>query len=303
VKYFNKKTLFANTVFVTAAIIANTFFFNVNALAEVRANNRQLGLLWRIEKPGLAPSYLFGTIHLNDERVKNLAPPIKTAFRNSRSFTMEMIADTNGLAAMSKIMFLNGGLSLRKITGEALYQDTVRVLLKRGMTTENLDRIKPWVVIMMLSTPRSKTGLFLDMDLYMQATMLKIPRYGLETMAEQLAPFNNITIREQVALLKDSLASLEDFDKQLEEITSAYLQRDLTALLAISENYQGQAGKTYRALMNTLIKERNVRMRTRMQPRLLEGNAFIAVGALHLPGENGLIKLLEKQGYTLTSVY
>lgn len=267
------------------------------------AAEQQTGLLWKIEKPGLKPSHLFGTIHLNDERVKKLAPPVNNAFQYANSFTMEMIVDTNGLAVMGEVMFLDGGLSLRKISGEELYQKTIEAILARGMTTENLDRLKPWVVIMMLSTPKSKTGLFLDMDLYMKASLASKPRFGLETMSEQLAPFNNITIKSQVALLRDSLAALEDFDKQLEEITRAYLRRDLTELLAISKNYQGNAGEAYQKLMGQLIKDRNLRMRDRMQPRLLEGNAFIAVGALHLPGENGLIKLLERQGYTLTSIY
>lgn len=296
---FNTRHILPNIAFAIVAVIVITFSCNANTLAE----ERQIGLLWKIEKSGLDPSYLFATIHLNDERVKKLAPPIKNAFQNSRSFTMEMITDTNGLAAMSKIMFLNGGLSLRKITGEELYQETIRALLERGMTTENLDRIKPWVVIMMLSTPKTKAGLFLDMDLYMQATMARKPRYGLETMAEQLAPFNNITIQDQVTLLRDSLIALKDFDKQLEEITRAYLRRDLTELLSISEGYQGQAGKVYSTLMDQLIRDRNLRMSVRMQPRLLEGNAFIAIGALHLPGENGLIKLLEQQGYKVTPVY
>lgn len=282
-------------------VLATSSFVFDNNLAQ--ADEKQIGLLWKIEKKGVEPSYLFGTIHLNDERVKNLAPPVDAAFKNSKSFTMEMIADTNGLAAMSKIMFLTGGQTLKKITGKKLYSEVEQALLKRNMTTENLDKLKPWVVIIMLSTPQSKKGLFLDMDLYMKATMARKPRHGLETMAEQLAPFNNMTIKSQVELLKDSLGTLNDFDRQLAEITDAYLERDLSRLLSISEEYENQAGKSYRQLMTQLIKDRNLRMRDRMKPRLLEGNAFIAVGALHLPGENGLIKLLEKQGHTVSSVY
>lgn len=284
---------------ITCLLFVFTFAFSANA----RTSEQQTGLLWKIEKPGQESSYLFGTIHLNDKRVKQLAPPVKNAFQNSRSFTMEMIADTNGLAAMSKTMFLNSGQTLKKITGDKLYQEIEETLLKRDMTTENLERLKPWVIIMMLSTPKTKSGLFLDMDLYMKATMARKPRYGLETMAEQLAPFNNMTMKDQVTLLKDSLTSLKDFDNQLEEITRAYLERNLTGLLIISNKYQGQSGETYQKLMDELITERNQRMAERMQPRLQEGNAFIAVGALHLPGKYGLIKLLEKQGFTLSPVY
>ena len=283
-------------------IFITTLFNSVISLGYEKQTD-QNGLLWKIAKPGTEPSYLFGTIHLNDERVKNLAPPIKTAFENSKSFTMEMITDTNSLAVTSKVMFLDEGLSLKRITGEKLYQETIRVLLKRGMTTENLDRIKPWVIVMMLNTPKAKSGLFLDMDLYLKAFTARKPTYGLETMAEQLAPFDNMLLKDQVALLKDSLKANDQQEVQLEEITQAYLERNLTKLLTIADSYQTQAGAAYDELMVQLIGDRNLRMQQRMQKRLSEGNAFIAVGALHLPGENGLIKLLQKQGYSVTSVY
>jgi len=284
------------------------FIFTVilfNSVVSFAEENQteQIGLLWKINKPGAEPSYLFGTIHLNDERVKNLAPPVKSAFDNSRSFTMEMITDTSGLVVLSRMMFLAEGLSLKKITGGKLYQQTVEVLLKRGMTTENLDRIKPWVIIMMLSTPKSKSGLFLDMDLYAKAVSARKPAYGLETMAEQLAPFDDMPLKDQVALLKDSLQASDQQDAQLEEITQAYLSRNLTKLLTISDSYQTQAGAAYDRLMTQLIKDRNLRMQRRMQKRLTEGNAFIAVGALHLPGKDGLINLFQEQGYRVTSVY
>ena len=283
-------------------IFAVSLFNSVVSFADEKTTE-QIGLLWKIDKPGAEPSYLFGTIHLNDERVKNLAPPVKSAFDNSRSFTMEMITDPSGLVVLSRLMFLDEGLSLKKITGEKLYQETIDVLLKKDMTTENLDRIKPWVIIMMLSTPKSKSGLFLDMDLYTKAVSARKPAYGLETMAEQLAPFDDMLLKDQVALLKDSLQASDQQDAQLEEITQAYLSRNLTKLLTIADSYQTQAGAAYDRLMAQLIKNRNLRMQQRMQARLREGNAFIAVGALHLPGENGLIKLLQKQGYSVTSVY
>ncbi len=284
------------------------FIFTVilfNSVVSFAEENQteQIGLLWKINKPGAEPSYLFGTIHLNDERVKNLAPPVKSAFDNSRSFTMEMITDTSGLVVLSRMMFLAEGLSLKKITGEKLYRQTVEVLLKRGMTTENLDRIKPWVIIMMLSTPKSKSGLFLDMDLYAKAVSARKPAYGLETMAEQLAPFDDMPLKDQVALLKDSLQASDQQDAQLEEITQAYLSRNLTKLLTISDSYQTQAGAAYDRLMTQLINDRNLRMQRRMQKRITEGNAFIAVGALHLPGKDGLINLFQEQGYRVTSVY
>ena len=52
-----------------------------------------------------------------------------------------------------------------------------------------------------------------------------------------------------------------------------------------------------------VVVNRNRRMLERMQPRLREGNAFIAVGALHLPGKDGLLTLLRNKGYRVSPVY
>ena len=52
-----------------------------------------------------------------------------------------------------------------------------------------------------------------------------------------------------------------------------------------------------------VVVNRNRRMLERIQPRLREGNAFIAVGALHLPGKDGLLTLLRNKGYRVSPVY
>jgi uncharacterized protein YbaP (TraB family) len=55
--------------------------------------------------------------------------------------------------------------------------------------------------------------------------------------------------------------------------------------------------------MGYIVDQRNLTMLERMKSRLKEGNAFIAVGALHLPGERGLLKLLEQEGFKVTAIY
>ena len=88
-----------------------------------------------------------------------------------------------------------------------------------------------------------------------------------------------------------------------EEITRAYLNRDLSALLALNEKYKLQDARVYNAMMDRLLVRRNANMAERMRVRLKEGNAFIAVGALHLPGETGMLRLLSAAGYHVTRVY
>ena len=88
------------------------------------------------------------------------------------------------------------------------------------------------------------------------------------------------------------------------ELLDAYKQRDLGAMLAINKQAMDAGDQRLaRDFQRRLIIDRNRRMADRMQQYLKEGNAFVGVGALHLPGEQGLLELLEQRGYSVRAVY
>jgi len=80
----------------------------------------------------------------------------------------------------------------------------------------------------------------------------------------------------------------------------AYLKGDLDEIYRRSMEMQSQDDELAKRLMHSLIDERNQRMLERMLPELKKGRTFIAVGALHLPGEFGLLNLLRKAGFAVT---
>ncbi|BAU47856.1 polysaccharide biosynthesis protein GumN [Sulfurifustis variabilis] len=261
------------------------------------------GLLWRIESPGRPPSHLFGTIHSSDPRVVSLPAPVKQAFDRSGSFTMEMVTDGSALVAMAETMFLGEGQTLRQITGDALYGEIREALAARGLPEQGLEKQKPWVVLMTLSAPPNRGGMFLDLSLQLQATLAGKPVHGLESMQEQLAVFDELATEDQVTLLRETVKAQREAEAQLEALTRAWLARDLGQLMATVEKYRPEDARLYNTLMQRLLDDRNRRMAERMEARLAEGNAFIAVGAAHLPGPDGLLALLARRGYRLTAVY
>jgi len=261
------------------------------------------GLLWRIETAGAPPSYLFGTLHSDDPRVTDLPAPVKTAFDGARSFTMELIADAGALAAITKLMFFDDGRTLPALLGDALYAETQRVLKQEGLPHQGIERQKPWAVVMMLSAPRPRTGVFLDLLLQAQAGAQAKPTYGLETVDEQLAAFNDLPMADQVTLLKETLRLQAHARAELEELTRAYVARDLGRIMAVAERNRPADARVHDALMTQLITQRNHRMVERLRTRLAEGNGFIAVGAAHLPGADGMLYLLERNGYRVSRVY
>lgn len=261
------------------------------------------GLLWKIEASAVRPSFLFGTIHSDDARLAPLPAPVKTHFDRAASFTMEALANAAGMLAMAEAMFFNDDNTLESVLGGDLYRRTVQTLATRGMPPESVEKMKPWAVMMTLSLPPPTTGLFLDLALQIEAARQSKPTYGLETMAEQVAVFDELRLEDQVGLLRETVVNYHLFDRQIEELIQAYLRRDLGGLAAIERKYRIADARLNELLTDRLLIKRNQVMLERMRPRLREGNAFIAVGALHLPGNDGLLALLEKTGYRVSAVY
>ncbi len=271
---------------------------------DIREQDFKRGLLWKIEAPDSAPSYLFGTFHTNDPRITTLPCPVKDVFDRASSYTMEVITNGAGIVSMAEAMFFNDGKTLKNVLGEPLYQETLRTIGDTETTkTSGINNMKPWAVMMMLSVPRAGRGLFLDMALQLDATHRGKPTYGLETMQEQIAVFNGMSLDDQVVLLRDAVQNFQLTQSAMEELTQAYLKRDLSALLALNEKFKPKDARVYADMMDRLLVRRNTNMAERMRVRLKEGNAFVAVGALHLPGDTGLLRLLSTAGYRVTRIY
>lgn len=260
------------------------------------------GLLWKVERPGAPPSYLFGTMHSEDARVTRLPAPVRAALDRARSFTMEMLLEPEASAVLASAMFLGDGQDLRGILGDELFDKTADALERYGMPRQIAMALKPWAATVMLSMPKPTTGRFLDKALYETALAQGKPAYGLESVDEQVAVFEGLPLADQVTLLE---AAMEDSPAhRIEELTRAYLARDLAAMMALNDQSSAQLDPALsEKVMRRLLDDRNLRMVERMEARLREGNAFIAVGALHLPGEKGVLRLLEGRGYRVTVVY
>jgi uncharacterized protein YbaP (TraB family) len=272
-----------------------------------RPGDFRRGILWKIESTGHAPSHLFGTYHSNDPRITRLPCPVQSVFQASTSYTMELIFNGAAFSSMGEAMFFapSDKRTLKDVLGEPLYQDTLRALKDcRCALTESIPRMKPWAVFMRLGSPRpSGRGLPLDLALQWDATLAGKPTYGLETMKEQVAVFDGMTIEDQVVLLRETLNSLKLAPQAMDALTRAYLARDLAGLAALNNELRPADARVHDRLMQRLLTERNHHMAERMRERLAEGNAFIAVGALHLPGDDGLLQLLSKAGYRVSRVY
>lgn len=262
------------------------------------------GLLWKIERPGQAPSYVFGTMHTEDPRVLNLPQAVQGVFDSTSTYVMEALLDESALLAMTSTMLFSDGRSLKEVLPPPTYAKTVSALSVYGLPEMAVQLMQPWALAITLSTPKPKTGVVLDIALMQQATAQGKKTAGLETIEEQVGIFSSLPMSEQVILLEDTLKQLPGIQKLFAEIHNTYLARDLAGLERMSAAQMAQGNpKLVKKIMTQLVEQRNQRMVERMGPYLKSGKAFIAIGALHLPGQAGVLNLLAKKGYRVSVVY
>lgn len=290
-----------------AVLLVVLFLFLLAAITRAGTDtdtDKSHGLLWAVSRAGVEPAYLFGTIHSEDPAVLQLAKPVQQAFDTAQSVVLEMLLDKEAMVYSSTAMLMLDGRSLSDIIGQPLFRQASTAIQSRGIPEVVLERMQPWAAAVTLSMPAPKTGQVLDAMLYQNALQQGKQVYGLETAREQLNMFESMSESDQIILLQDAVENFPDIDAIHAELLAAYRQRDLDGLMAISEASMQQGDQRLADdFQQRLVVDRNHRMADRMRQYLQQGNAFVAVGALHLPGEEGLLNLLEQQGYTVRRVY
>jgi uncharacterized protein YbaP (TraB family) len=106
-----------------------------------------------------------------------------------------------------------------------------------------------------------------------------------------------------VKILSDTACHYDIVEADFEKMKSLYIARDLAGLYAYSQRYSLPDDDVYNELIKKLLIDRNYTMVERMQPILENGDAFIAIGAMHLPGDEGILSLLAKNNYKISLVY
>lgn len=277
-------------------------------------------VLWRItDKTGKAkPSHLFGTIHLTDPRVHALPDEARTAIENARVVALEIkevIDPREHMRAYyrnARFMAMPLGQDMWDLIPDAdehLIRKAPQIPPERMIT---LGAIQPWMVTFMLSysmceLARQKADMpILDRAIAQLAARHGATVVGLEKVEEQMAVLAGAPLEQQARFLVFAAKYNNQVDDIAETFIQLYHERRLSSALLLSlrgglpTDHPDPAMISY--MENELINKRNRLMAERALPLLADGNAFIAVGSAHLPGEQGLVELLRKAGYDVTAV-
>jgi uncharacterized protein len=260
------------------------------------------GLLWKISKENVDSSYLFGTIHVSDSDVTTLPDAVDKALTESDQFVMEALPDAEQMLLFSQMMFFHDGQRLSELIDTPLYNKTKSILSSYHLGADAVSVMKPWAAFLLMNYPPDP-GDPLDLVLMSLAQQNGATITGLESLKEQAQIFSDLNIDEQVKLLTDTVCHYDVVEEDFIAMKSFYLKRDLGGLYNYTQRYSMSQKPVYEKLMQKLIVDRNKTMAERMQSMLKKGKSFIAIGAMHLAGEDGVLALLEEQGYSVSAIY
>ncbi|OHV83415.1 TraB/GumN family protein [Ensifer sp. LCM 4579] len=275
------------------------------------------GLLWKIEGGGLAPSFLLGTMHVTDPRVLAMPAGAAEAFAAAATVIVEsdeIIDERKASAAILMRPDLTMFADNRTINDFLEPQDRERLeagLKARGIPLPLVSKMKPWMIASFVALPacefsRKASGAsFLDKKLAEDAVRRGKRLKGLETLVEQLSAMDSLPVEWHLQALIDTLALGRTIDDVLTTTTDLYLTGDTGMIMPMMKAVSAEVSPHdlgYADFEQRIIIDRNRTMAARAEPILKEGSAFMAVGALHLPGKDGLIELLRRQGFTVTPI-
>ena len=258
-------------------------------------------LFWSIQKNGEPVGYLLGTIHSEDPRVLDFSENFLRKLNENDMFAMELVPDLPILARLTEYMHYPPETTLESVIGPVRYKALVSALSSYKVPAEFISQMKPWAAMMTLSTPPPETGFFMDLSLSLRASGSGLKVVGLETLEQQLSFLQEMPMPMQLALLDQALADFEQVTEAHDQMVDAYLENNLVSLQALSdEQLEGVGDEAGDYFVESGIHARNLRMLESLLPHLENNRVFVAVGALHLPNEQGLLNLLRQQGFELS---
>ncbi len=262
-------------------------------------------MFWKVSSKDNA-AYLLGSIHLGSKSMYPLPKEIEDAFERSALLAVEIDINHVNLAKMQGLIFQTGMYpdddTLWNHVSPEARQRLEAFCEKYAFPAAAMSKMKPWTAAMMVSTiPLLKNGMEpgLGIDKYFldKADKGKKRIVEIESAEEQMKLVSGITAE----MLEKSLAapSYQDPQEYIQRIQQAWINGDTAQLEKI---FQSQPSDPVE-FAKSMLEDRNLRMADATE-QFLKGKepAFVVVGAGHMLGKDGLLRILEKRGYKVEQV-
>ena len=254
-------------------------------------------LLWKVERVDCPkPSFLFGTMHVKDKKAFQFLSLIQKRIIDCDAFATEFNLEEAKFSANSEMLNLPEGTLLEDLIPPKKFVKANKYFTKiTGYDLKLFNTSLP----MMLTNLMAERFLSQDMAVSLDELLWNFAKendriiLGVETLAEQLEIMQKIPLELQVKSFLDAVKNIKAFRKATLKITEVYQSGDILKLQKMSK-------KSIGGLRKILLYDRNIIMADRIGKMMEEQSIFIAIGAGHLAGKKGVLRLLKQQGYKLS---
>ena len=251
-------------------------------------------LLWRITPDnGGKHSYLFGTMHVRDARAFRWLEQAQKYLLECDLFATEFDFQESDPEALAHALALPEGTDLQQLVRPNVWKKLDRIARKRGFGTADTFRNEhPMSVATALSMLHMATEapFSLDETLWQFAKSNGIPTTGVETLSEQIDTLKRIPLETHLKSLTWLIKNESRHKMRMRKMINRYMDGNIQALYKAAK-------KDAKGMRKTLLFRRNKIMATRFTVLAKQNALFCAVGAGHLAGEKGLLRMLKKSGF------
>jgi len=255
-------------------------------------------LLWEIEASDGRINYVYGTIHLQDDRVFIFADEVIERIRQVDVLACEVSLDDMDPARWQTTFHLPPGQYLEALIGAKKFKRLIQFSNRHlKLPAFHLNRLSPFMVMNLMSQAFFQSDQTVNLDTYFFETARQMGKIvtGLESFEEQLSYVTRISMVEQVRALKKGLAQENKLKQQHEQALCYYQEQRVNALYKQSRKSLGK----WRKMM---LNERNQKMVTAFKEIRNHQTVLAAIGAAHLPGQFGMLRLLKKVGFQIRPI-
>lgn len=287
------------------------------ALAEAAAQvPHPQGLLWRATKDGRT-LHLVGTYHLNDPRHDATFSRIEPLLDSARTILVEAGPEEekalmSALARDPGLMVITEGPTLREALPQEEWDLLADAMRDRGLPPFMVSKFQPWYVSMLLALPACEGAMQaekggLDGMVIDHATERGIPLRALESHETVFRLFQSMTFEDQLGMIRSSLALEPISNDYAITLADSYFAEDIRIIWELTRHLSLKApgadpakvAHDFALMEQTLMTDRNRAWIPVLEEAASQGPAVAAFGALHLPGETGVLHLLEQAGWTV----
>ncbi|MDH3648672.1 MAG: TraB/GumN family protein [Saprospiraceae bacterium] len=259
---------------------------------------RRQSLLWSFSASGLDKGYIFGTMHVKHQSAFKYANDALSHIATCNIYAAEMNLEGIDRKHIFKVFSFPDGKSIMDYVSERKYQKIANSLHRSfGIVLDQHKHRLPFLLTSVIaeSVLISDQKEALDPFLWNQARTLGKVMRGLESFEEQIAIMQQVPIDAQIKMLSEIARKPDKYRKQILRLTNYYEQGLATELYKTSK-------KQLHGLRKTMLYQRNQVMCQRLLKLAGDDSVFAAIGAAHLFGGKGILRLLRKQGFDVKPV-